>query len=146
LYALALATSGADEQARTLLAGVLPSAIAQGHARTFVDEGPAMAALLRQVMLSGEALGANALLAAFPPARSPELPANGAGLHPAAPLSTREVEVMRLMAVGFSNEQIADELVIALSTVRTHTKHIYRKLGVQGRVRAVARATALQLI
>jgi LuxR family maltose regulon positive regulatory protein len=53
---------------------------------------------------------------------------------------------MRLLAAGLSNQQIADELVVALSTVRTHTKHIYRKLGVQGRVHAVARATSLHLL
>jgi len=56
------------------------------------------------------------------------------------------MQVIRLLAAGLSNQQIADELVVALSTVRTHTKHIYRKLGVQGRGRAVARATALHLL
>lgn len=148
LYTLALAAAGADEQACTLLGEAWPSASAQGYIRTFVDEGAPMAALLRQVqiMLNGDAPGMEALLTAFPPALLEESQLNGVGSQPEAALSVREVEVMRLMAAGLSNQQIADELVVALSTVRSHTKHIYRKLGVQGRVRAVARASALHLL
>lgn len=146
LHALALAVSGAGVQALSLLAEVLPSASAQGYIRTFVDEGAPMAALLRHIVRSGDAPGAGALLAAFPPAFQQAAQPRSASFQPVEPLSAREVEVIRLLAVGFSNQQIADELVVALSTVRTHTKHIYRKLGVQGRVRAVARATALHLL
>jgi LuxR family maltose regulon positive regulatory protein len=146
LHALALAASGAGVQARSLLAEVLPSASAQGYLRTFVDEGAPMAALLRHIIRSGSAPGAGALLAAFPSALQQAAQPNAVGFQPEALLSAREVEVLRLLAVGLSNQQIADELVVAVSTVRTHTKHIYRKLGVQGRVRAVARATALHLL
>jgi LuxR family transcriptional regulator, maltose regulon positive regulatory protein len=146
LHAQALAASGAVEHAVSLLADVLPAAIAQGYIRTFVDEGPAMAALLRHILVTGDAPGVEALLAAFPTARPEASRPSVAGLRPEPLLSTREVEVMRLLAVGMSNQQIADELVVALSTVRTHTKHIYRKLGVQGRIRAVARATTLHLL
>jgi LuxR family maltose regulon positive regulatory protein len=105
-----------------------------------------MAALLRQAMLNGDAPGVEDLLAAFPPDLVEEAQLNAVGLPAEASLSAREVEVMRLMAVGLSNQEIADELVVALSTVRSHMKHIYRKLAVQGRVRAVARATALHLL
>ncbi|HEY7126077.1 MAG TPA: LuxR C-terminal-related transcriptional regulator [Ktedonobacterales bacterium] len=146
LQALALAASGAGSQALSLLAGVLPFAIGQGYLRTFVDEGAPMATLLRQVMQNFAMPGVKALLAAFPPALQEAAQPNGVGFLPAALLSAREVEVMRLLAAGLSNQQIADELVVALSTVRTHTKHIYRKLGVQGRVHAVARATSLHLL
>jgi LuxR family maltose regulon positive regulatory protein len=146
LRALALAASGADEQACALLAGALPSAGAQGYVRTFVDEGAPMAALLRQVRRRFDTPGAEALLAAFPPALQDAAVPPGVGFPPETILSAREVEVMRLLAGGLSNQQIADELVIALSTVRTHAKHIYRKLGAQGRVRALARARALHLL
>ena len=146
LHALALAASGDAEQARATLAVALPAAIAQGYVRTFVDEGAPMAALLRQVVLAGATPGMDGLLTAFPPALLEASAANGIGRQSDAALSAREVEVMRLLAAGLSNQQIADELVIALSTVRTHTKHIYRKLGIRGRVRAVARATALDLL
>jgi LuxR family maltose regulon positive regulatory protein len=146
LHALALAAGGADGHALALLADVLPGAIAQGYIRTFVDEGAPMAALLRQPMLSGGAPEVGDVLAAFPPADVEEPRTNRADVQPTSPLSAREAEVMRLMAAGLSNQQIAEELVVALSTVRSHTKHIYRKLGVQGRIRAVARATTLHVL
>jgi LuxR family maltose regulon positive regulatory protein len=146
LHALALAAGGAVEHAVSLLADVLPTAIRQGYIRTFVDEGPAMGALLRHVLVSGDVPEVEALLAAFPASRLQTLRTPVASLTSESLLSVREVEVMQLLAAGMSNQQIADELVVALSTVRTHNKHIYRKLGVQGRVRAVARATALHLL
>jgi LuxR family maltose regulon positive regulatory protein len=61
-------------------------------------------------------------------------------------LSPREADVLRLLATGRSNEEIAGDLVLALSTVKWHVAHIYRKLGVRGRMRAVARARELRLI
>ena len=62
------------------------------------------------------------------------------------PLSTRELEVLRLVAQGFSNQQIASRLSVATSTVKTHINNIYGKLGVQSRTQAVARARQLGLI
>jgi LuxR family maltose regulon positive regulatory protein len=62
------------------------------------------------------------------------------------PLSQRELEVLRLFATELSGPEIARELVIGLSTVRTHTKSIYSKLGVTNRRAAVQRAIELNLI
>jgi LuxR family maltose regulon positive regulatory protein len=62
------------------------------------------------------------------------------------PLSQRELEVLRLFKTELSGPEIARELVIALSTVRTHTKGIYSKLNVNGRRAAVKRASDLGLI
>jgi len=62
------------------------------------------------------------------------------------PLSTREIEVLRLVDEGYSNQQIADKLSIAGSTVKTHINNIYGKLGVQTRVQAVHRARELGLL
>src|SRR5262249_453686 len=64
LYALALSAQGASEQARALLADALPSAVAQGYLRTFVDEGAPMAALLGQVLIAGDTSGVEGVLAA----------------------------------------------------------------------------------
>jgi LuxR family maltose regulon positive regulatory protein len=61
------------------------------------------------------------------------------------PLSDRELEVLRLVAAGLTNREIAKELVIAVSTVKSHTNHIYGKLGVKNRTQAVAQARALGL-
>jgi LuxR family maltose regulon positive regulatory protein len=54
--------------------------------------------------------------------------------------------VLHLMAAGLSNREIADELVLAMGTVKAHLHHIYGKLGVRGRVQAAARARELHLI
>ena len=62
------------------------------------------------------------------------------------PLSQRELEVLRLFNTELSGPEIARELVIALSTVRTHTKSIYSKLDVTNRHAAVKRAIELDLI
>jgi LuxR family maltose regulon positive regulatory protein len=61
------------------------------------------------------------------------------------PLSDRELEVLHLIAAGLSNQAIAEELVVALGTVKAHTATIYRKLDVNSRTQAVARARELGL-
>ena len=61
-------------------------------------------------------------------------------------LSSREVEVLRLLAAGLSNQEIADRLVLSEGTVKTHTHNLYGKLGVQSRTQAVARAHELHLV
>ena len=61
-------------------------------------------------------------------------------------LSARELEVLRLMAVGNDNAQIARALVVAVSTVKSHVNHIFGKLGARNRVEAVRRAQDLDLL
>jgi len=75
-------------------------------------------------------------------------------LHPSSlipqpliePLSERELEVLRLIAEGLSNQEIAGRLFLSVPTVKWHTTHIYGKLGVQNRTQAVTRARALGLL
>ena len=62
------------------------------------------------------------------------------------PLSQRELQVLRLLKTELSGPEIAQQLVIGLSTVRTYTKSIYSKLSVNSRRAAVKRATELNLI
>jgi LuxR family maltose regulon positive regulatory protein len=62
------------------------------------------------------------------------------------PLSDRELDVLRLLATELGGPDIARELVLSLNTVRTHTKNIYTKLGVNNRRAAVRRATELDLL
>ena len=62
------------------------------------------------------------------------------------PLSSREVEVLELIAKGAGNKEIASELVIGESTVKTHIIHIFNKLGVKGRTEAVADAVRRGII
>lgn len=61
-------------------------------------------------------------------------------------LSPREIEVLRLMTEGLGNKEIADKLVISVSTVRTHVDHILEKLSVSGRTQAAVKALRLRLI
>jgi LuxR family transcriptional regulator, maltose regulon positive regulatory protein len=62
------------------------------------------------------------------------------------PLSERELEVLQLVAEGFSNREIAERLYLALPTVKGHNRNIYSKLQVNRRTEAVARARALGLV
>jgi LuxR family maltose regulon positive regulatory protein len=61
-------------------------------------------------------------------------------------LSERELEVLRLMADGLSNREIAERLIVALGTVKAHLHNVYGKLDVQGRTQAIARARELELL
>jgi ATP/maltotriose-dependent transcriptional regulator MalT len=62
------------------------------------------------------------------------------------PLSERELEILRLLADGISNQEIAEKLILALGTVKAHNHNIFSKLGVDNRVRAIARAKELGLL
>ena len=90
------------------------------------------------------------LLAAFP--GRPAVPvANRAGgqarqVALVEPLSPRELDVLRLLAAGRSNAELARDLVVGEGTVKSHLIHIYGKLGVHSRTQAVARARALRLL
>jgi LuxR family maltose regulon positive regulatory protein len=61
------------------------------------------------------------------------------------PLSERELEVLRLLGTELSGPEIARELIVSLNTLRTHTKNIFNKLGVNNRRAAVRRAEELDL-
>jgi LuxR family maltose regulon positive regulatory protein len=67
-------------------------------------------------------------------------------LAPIEPLTAREMEVLKLIAAGESNQEIADKLVITLSAVKKHTGNIFRKLSVNSRTQAIARAQMLDLL
>jgi len=61
-------------------------------------------------------------------------------------LSTRELQILRLMAQSMENAAIAEELRLSLSSIKQHNSHIFDKLGVKNRNEAVARAIALELL
>jgi LuxR family maltose regulon positive regulatory protein len=115
----------------------------EGYVRVFVDEGPGMAALLEAAGRQGIARSyVRHLLAAFGQRE------NSARVTQALvePLSERELDVLRLLGTDLSGPDIARELVVSLNTVRTHTKSIYAKLGVNNRRAAVRRGEELNLL
>lgn len=118
----------------------------EGYARIFTDEGPRMAALLGAAAQRGVTPGyVRRLVTTFGESRArPTRRAAGAGL--VEPLSGREVDVLRLLATELGGPDIARELTLSLNTVRTHTKNIYAKLGVNNRRAAVRRAEELDLL
>lgn len=105
--------------------------------RTFLDEGQPLANLLGQLPPTPYR---DRLLAAF------GVQATVQQIALNEPLSERELEVLRLNAAGLSNQAIAGELVVALGTVKAHTAAIYRKLDVNNRTQAVARAREIGII
>jgi len=161
LQALARSAGGDQPGALAALAEALTLAALEGYLRVFVDEGPPMAALLRQ-LLAGRRQDRPAaaaavprdylarLLEAFEQADLPvRLPVRSGGVVVAGlvePLSPRELEVLRLLADGRSNQAIAAELVISLDTVKRHLSHLFSKLEVANRTQAVARARELGLL
>ena len=131
------------------LSRALTLAEPEGYVRIFVDEGPPMAVLLEETAKHGDpAWGAgNApnsvrqLLTALGCA-SDRTPVTQSLIEP---LSERELEVLRLLGTGLNGPEMARELVVSLNTMRTHTKNIYSKLGVNNRRAAVRRAEELNL-
>lgn len=152
LQALACQLQGDAPAARGHLRRALVLAEPEGYARVFLDEGPRMAHLISEVAGEGTLPAYTArLLAAFDgsqpgPTAEGKYPAARASLLPTEPLSQRELDILRLFNTELSGPEIAQELVIALSTVRTHTKSIYSKLDVNSRRAAVNRAIELGII
>jgi len=158
LRALALAASGDHPGALGGLAEALTLAGPHGHVRAFADEGAPMRALLARLSAARQDQRAKPLgiraghLAAVRRAcgqAGAVLPSTHSAAAPpglAEPLTGRELEVLRLLAEGRSNQRIARDLVVALDTVKKHVTHVLGKLGAVNRTEAVARARQLGLI
>ena len=143
LQALTFYTQQDVDAALSSLRRALKLAASEPFVRLFVAEAAPMRELLARVRLT--VVGddrlepfVNKLITSFgSEARKDEL---------VEALTPRESEVLNLIAAGHSNPQIATELVIALTTVKTHVKNIYGKLQVSSRVAAVTRANELELL
>ena len=159
LRALAWQAQGETQAALTNLERALALAAPEGYVRLFLDEAAPMAALLvaiarRELPIATFAV---TLLAAFPgsalhlPSADPLISAPLAAKRQplgllAESLSARELEILRLIEIGHSNQAIAETLIIAVSTVKKHVNNIFGKLAVESRTQAVMRARALNLL
>ena len=143
LEALALQAHGDTTAALGTLERALTEAEPEGYVRLFIDEGQPMATLLKEAARRDVV-----------PAYIDELLAAGAGSAVRVPkkqgliepLSERELDVLRLLGSDLSGPDIARELLVSINTMRTHTKSIYTKLGVNNRRAAVRRAQELDLL
>jgi LuxR family transcriptional regulator, maltose regulon positive regulatory protein len=148
LQALALAARRNRASALNTLQRALSLAQPQGYLRLFVDEGTPMLTLLREIRAHGVMPDYVATLLSacgtqHQASAAPSVPMNSLLLEP---LTTREREVLQLLAAGASNGEIARRLVLSLGTVKKHVSNICGKLGVQSRTQAVTRAQALHLV
>jgi LuxR family maltose regulon positive regulatory protein len=144
LITQALAFSAKDSaKALAALEQALTLAEPEGYLRLFVDEGKPIAELLSKFKSSKLQQYANRILAALTPSIHP----SSFSIQPLIdPLSDRELEVLRLIAQGLSNQEITQKLVVALSTVKGHNLRIFAKLQAKSRTEAVARARELGLL
>jgi LuxR family maltose regulon positive regulatory protein len=151
LEALAYEQAGEQVQARTTLQEAITRAREERYQRLFLDEGIKMEALLKSLLpdLRDKALASyvRALLRAFvtveaPPAAPPIDAAYGV----VDPLTPQEQRVLQQLAQGASNQEIADALVIQLSTARKHISSILSKLGAANRTQAIAHAREYGLL
>ncbi|NOK62080.1 MAG: hypothetical protein GFH27_549321n67 [Chloroflexi bacterium AL-W] len=143
--ALAFEAQGEIPQALVALTKALELAEPEGYVRTFLDEGAPMHMLLQKALEQGITPHyVRRLLHAFDTSDVTNMPQTAAATTATPtdfePLSDREREVLTLIADGRSVPEIAQLFVVAPSTIKTHVKHIYRKLDVHNRVQAVARA------
>lgn len=150
LRALTAEAQGERAEALSFLERALVPGEPENYLRVFADEGTPMRRLLL-AFRNGSATLRSAYLASIldafhdrpepetKPAREPHAALPGA-------LSARERQVLGLVVNGASNREIAQELVISLSTVKAHTNTIYAKLGVTSRSQAIRRAHELNLV
>jgi LuxR family maltose regulon positive regulatory protein len=142
LKALGLRSLGDTDLAEISLESALDLAEVEGYLRIFTDEGDPVRKILKEAHSQSRRQDfINSLLPAFDPPREPDT-------HMALiePLSEREIEILRLLKSELTAPEIAAQLHIAVSTMRTHTKNIYGKLGAHSRFEAVTKAEELGII
>jgi LuxR family transcriptional regulator, maltose regulon positive regulatory protein len=148
VIALAHAAAGQEQKARHWLSEVLSQARNEGFMRLFLDEGEPLARLLRQLVptIQDKALRsyAQSILRAFATTTEQGHASTPDGA-PFEPLSAQEQRVLRLLAAGHTNQEIARVLIVSVNTVKDHVKHLYRKLGVNNRLQASEAARHLKI-
>jgi LuxR family maltose regulon positive regulatory protein len=146
LEALAHRADSNLSQTTQLLGEALAIGHAKGFQRMFLDEGPPMVALLQAVPSALPNRTLNLFAATLLHSFSPDMVTRNDSSPLVEPLSQQELKVLRLLAAGLSNAEIASELVVSANTIKTHVKSIYRKLNVNSRQDAREVAKELKLV
>ena len=144
LRALSFDAMGNRRDALASLERALMLGEPEGYIRMFIDEGAPMVTLLLQAHARGIVPGYVATLLAACGVHVEAVPPQTSSLI--EPLTDRELEVLRLLVAGLSNQAIARELIVTVGTVKRHVNNIYGKLGVNSRTQAVARAHTFKLL
>ena len=147
LQALAYQGLRQDTQALISLKRALTLAAPEGYIRTFINKQPGLYPLLRQARTARIMPDyVDMLLAAYEQGvKDPPVKVVTTSVL-VEPISVREMDVIKLLAQGYTDKKIAETLVIARDTVHKHLKNIYGKLGVHSRTEAIARARELNLL
>lgn len=145
--ALAHWASGNVDGALVDIRTAITEGVPAGYRRLFLDEGAPMTELLRALIATSGRESEVDLALRLLAASAPRPRASGAATSPVGPdaLSERELEVLKLLATDLTGPEIARELFISVNTLRTHTKRIFTKLGVNTRRAAVSQARELEL-
>lgn len=146
LQAISAERAGDRARARERLTVAIQFAAPQGYQRAFLDEDPSVLDMLRGLRPLAPAFVDAILNDARERDQEASVRAQPGADALDEPLSEREQEVLRLIAAGLSNGEIAARLFIAEATVKRHINHIYGKLAVSRRAQAILRAQALKLI
>ena len=147
LQARAYQERGEMAKALAILQRALILAQPEGFVRLFIEEGQPMRELLAACLTQGAAPEyVTRLMQAIDPAPDETSTPPDPNQLLIEPLSDRELEVLALIGNGLTNQAIANELVIALSTVKKHVNNIFGKLGVSSRTQAVNRAQELAIL
>jgi LuxR family maltose regulon positive regulatory protein len=169
---VALHHTDQSEQVRGVAARLFALTEPEGHLRVYLDEGEPMRQALQALLtphsqqheftastrayvakllaaFKQEEQGVSTSLGVTPPLQpgfSPTRQTSVVSSAPLEPLTQREQEVLRLLAEGASNQQIAAALVIELSTAKKHVSNLLSKLGAESRTQAITRARTLSLL
>jgi LuxR family maltose regulon positive regulatory protein len=150
VQALAFQAQGNVSQALASMERALALAEPESYVRIFVDEGEPMRLLIEKLPRDQDKKFpgyVDKLLAAFArPTAIPQPKTNNLQSMIIEPLSERELEVLKLLRSELSGPEIAQQLIVSLHTLRTHTNNIFKKLGVNNRRAAVRRAEELDLL
>jgi LuxR family maltose regulon positive regulatory protein len=148
LKAIALKELGRSEDAFAAFENCIALAEPEGYVRLFLEAGETIVDLLKMVRGRHEEY-VSELLASFDGQKvkvESDAVHRPGGEELVESLTEREMEVLRLMCEGYSNQDIADEIIVSVNTVKKHTSNIYGKLGVRNRAQAVLRAHEIELI
>jgi len=150
LQAMSLAALGEQTSARVALQEALTLGAPEGYVWLWLNAGPEIGPLLRDMRVASDTpkdihpyLDSLLDVCQVTFGETMLLHQQGELLDPLTP---RELEIMRLIGKGYSNPEIASDLVVTINTIKKHTSNIYGKLGVRSRTQAIGRARELSLL